>query len=318
MKMLRTIRRLSVAILVFVQIGLVGCSVQVQPKPTEQLSPIPGSQIGIVLSETQITTPTSVPGLSPTMAVTLTSVPTVTPTSQATLEPTQFAETFEKFLSQGNDCLSPCIFGITPGQTTINQAQDIFDWLRSPLSTNTYPSGKEFYSTLLGYDGNEISISVDLTEENGVVKNIDTGITLPKYKKVPDPRAWQAFSPSVFLQKYGNPTYVGFNLTFPSEEGFPLKTAWYNMVLEYKNLDLTIQYFRGWTLEDNLIKICPMTDQYDSVSVDLGKDLEYSPPPGVPLEKTTSLTLEQFSDLLKQKPESACFKISKEAFFSTK
>ncbi len=88
------------------------------------------------------------------------------------------------------------------------------------------------------------------------------------------------------------------------------------MILEFKDLDLIIQYFHGWAIEENLIKICPISDQYTSVSLYLGKDLEYPPHRAVPLENVSSLTPDQLTRLLTSNSEDKCFELSKSAFFS--
>lgn len=316
MKTLPTTRYLFV-FLMFILLFSTGCCEQIQPNSTEQTTLIPSLKTDIAPSERLVPTETPTPRPLPTNTVTMPPLLTITSTLQAmaTLDPTQYAETVQKYLSQGEVCQSPCIFGIIPGQTPMDQAGNIFSSLRHPLTKNTYPDGKEFYQAIIGCEEKNISISVDLSEENGVMKNMKAGIKLPEYKKNPEPRVWQAFSPETILAKYGLPSQIEFRLSFPTEEGFPRKTAWYDMVLLYDHLDLTVEYLQGLTVEDDLIQVCPLSDQYSSVSVYIGMDFEYPPYTGVPLEKATSLTLAQFSDLLNQRSKTACFDISKDAFY---
>jgi len=211
---------------------------------------------------------------------------------------------------QGDDCVAPCIFGIIPGKTTYSEARVIFYWLRLPITADIE----------MGYKEKETTIFVRFTLDNGIIKNIVMDITLPGYKIVSDPRNWQAYSPETLMKKYGNPTNVGFKLNFPTEGGFEKGGAWYDMVFDYEPQNMVIEYNQGLTQDGKFIKACPLSDQYSNVRIFLGKDLSglYPPVLGVPLEQATTLTMDQFSALLQQKTQPACFEISQEAVFSMK
>jgi hypothetical protein len=155
-----------------------------------------------------------------------------------------------------------------------------------------------------------------LTVEDNLVMNMTTGIELPPYKEVPDPRGWQAYSVEALFRKYGSPSHIGFKLSYPTEPGYnPDNTAWYDMVLEYDDLHLIIEYFHGWTKDGNQIKACPLSDQFENIGIYLGKAPPYPPGMGVPLEKATSLSIEQFSDLMKRPSNLACFYITRDAVY---
>lgn len=262
-----------------------------------------------------------IPSFTLTPSSTFTAIPSPSPLPSSTsyplptLELTQFAGEIHTFLTQGEDCPSPCLFGIIPGQTPLEDAIKTFSWLRHPLMEKNFPDGPEYYNTVIGIEDNNLYIVVDLFGEKHIVKNMVVGMTLSKDKQVSNIGAWKAYSTKNILDKYGVPSRVGLFLSFPTEEGFPLNTAWYDMILFYDEQDFTIEYFHGLTREEDLIKACPASDLFTKVTIFLGKDLEYPPYGGVPLEKVTSMTVEQFTDLLQEGSGSACFEISKAVFF---
>jgi hypothetical protein len=61
-------------------------------------------------------------------------------------------------------------------------------------------------------------------------------------------------------------------------------------------------------------KICPLRDQFDSVRLWMGKDPVDPPVPGEPLEKTTSMTLDEFSELMTGEAGQACFDLDFDLF----
>jgi hypothetical protein len=256
-----------------------------------------------------------VPVLTQTNLPTL--IPTLTQTPRATLEPTEFVNTVKKFFLQGEGCQTPCLFGIVPGQTTYAQAREIFSWLRNPLSKEKYPNGEEYYTTSIDYKNAPISIGVRISLDRDIVKSIYADIDLSRYSNIITERQdWEAYSLDNILSQYGSPTKVEFDLDYPHEEGFPEDIAWYDMIVTYEDIDLTIEYYHGQSVEGNFINACPLTDQFMVVMIYVGNDFENRPYKGVPLEKATSLTMTQFSKLFTQKSKIACFQISKDSIFS--
>ena len=308
------IKRWVSKLLILILLIVVGCSKQIQST----------TQVPILTSATQtktsfIKTPTLSSSPSPTATITptrmasQTPLPTFTMTFQPTLESTQSFMAIQEFLSQGMDCQSPCFLGITPGQSTIDQAKNIFNWLRAPLWHAPDPA---FYSANLNYeDGPSFTIKLEIN--NNIVKNMELGIDLTTNKGAANTYALQAFSPDALLNKYGSPSRVGLGLFFPAESGFPPKTAWYDMIMYFDTLDLIVYYYNGLTTDADLIRACPLTDHFENVMVYIGKDQRNPPSLQLPLEKATNLTLDLFSNLMTQKTAPACFDMSKKAFFPT-
>ncbi len=264
------------------------------------------------LVPTETATHTSIPTVTPTpsLTVTPTLLPTITLTPLPTLNPTQVLDVLQKYLSEGMECESPCFISVVPGKTTLDQAFSIFDWLGSPLWHAPDPV---IYSTDLGYkDG--LAMLATLGIENNIVKNMEIRISLGNYKGPVNPRVWRAFSQDALLAKYGHPTQVGFNVSFLG----PSEYTHYDLIMDFESIDLAVYYTGGIVKDGHILTICPLTDQYTGVWIYFGKDPENQSgfDFSLPLEKASSLTIDQFSELMTQTSRSACFDISKDAFLT--
>jgi hypothetical protein len=62
------------------------------------------------------------------------------------------------------------------------------------------------------------------------------------------------------------------------------------------------------------LELCPLTNKPFFIKFWMGDEPRYPPPPSVPLEQATTLTLEDFSKLMLGEPNKACFKLKDEAF----
>jgi hypothetical protein len=258
---------------------------------------------------TQVETPASSPTfVAPISTSTNTPIATTTPTLPLTLEPEQVKETIRTLLQEPVDCAAPCFWGIMPGQTTFEEATNIFIHLGLGLQGTTKLDGKDFYDVNYNlHDGIEISPVIAL--QNNVVKSLDVGIndTSPEGS----PRKWSAYSPETLIERYGLPSQVDFFL------GRVAPTPIHSMVLYFENVDLIVEY--GGTNILNVsrgaqLEICPLTNKVDFIKLWMGDDPQYPPYPGVPLEDATSLTMEEFSYLMIGDPIKACFNLKEEAF----
>jgi hypothetical protein len=278
---------------------LVGCNIQI---PSE----LPKS--------TKIVSQTFVPSFFPIKTVSPSVCPTISTTVLATYNPTQSTEVIQDFLKKGNDCQLPCFINIIPNQTTIDEAIGSIKQLGYNLEKIESSNNDEFYTTNIGVENKKMSMNIRIWEEENIVKNIDVYINLYWLNELPDPKDWQALSIANILKIYGKPSNIGFFLNFPHEPGFPSNTAWYDVVINYENIDLTIIYSHGLTIASDMIDICPATDQFESISIYLGRNPRYSPGMGTPLQKVSSLNIEEFINLFSQSSETSCILISKQAF----
>ncbi len=299
--------RSNPCIVLLVLVGMLGCSPNTQTVTNEAPTSMPSSKPEITPTKTPTITASPTETLMPTLIIT----PSLTPLP--TLETTEAMDTIRKLLAYDVDCESPCLWGIIPGRTTLGEAQNIFNRLQHPLERGQMIG--DVYSSIFGFkDG--LSLTVILSVDNGYVTRIKLGIGLTNFKGATYPRPWLAYSPETLLNKYGPPSEVYFRVDYPHEEGFPIGTAWYDMVMYFETNHVIVEYGSGLTEEDNLIKACPLSDHFTSgIGIWLGEDPVNPPRKGVPLETATTLTLDEFYNLLKHGSESACFDLIKEAFY---
>lgn len=261
-----------------------------------------GSATTPTQSETPVSSSTPIP---PASTSTSTPTETATATLPATLEPEQAKENIRTLLQDSVDCEAPCFWRITPGQTTLSEAENIFTHLGLQVESTTF-QGKDFYGIEYEFDSG-LSISVTLTTQDDFVKNLQVGI-LPEKSSAGIPRKWSAYSPETLINRYGTSSKVDFSL----DKGPNLAFA---MDMYFDSVDLIVQYgITNIIPYQNSPQICPLTAQFDSVRVWMGKD-PYAPPfELVPLEKATSMTMEEFSNLMTGDPKKACFTLKEEAF----
>jgi hypothetical protein len=176
-----------------------------------------------------------------------------------------------------------------------------------------YREGKDQYSNRYYYSiGYEDSINRDsnvtFLSSDFVVENIEITPAITKQKDGAT-REWSAYSPETLIRKYGQPSRVEFAIDWG-----PSITL--SMILFYDKLDFIVLYsgsgmFPG---HPNSPRLCPLTAPFDFVSFFMGP--ESGNPPilsSVPLEKATSLSVDQFTKLLLDNPRDACMTLNGDA-----
>lgn len=283
--------------------ALMGCSNQTKIVPTS--TPLPSIQIKV--------TPSKSPTTPLLETETLIPLPTFTLTPPPTLGLNESEDAIRQLLKQDEICQFVCIWGITPGRSSWGEAQNVFTRLQLSLFHTQREDKTDSYAADFGFD-DQLSGSIQLTVKKGQVDFIRMNIGLANFKGPNIPRKWQAYSPETLLNKYGPPSKVEFFLNYPTEEGFPVGTVWYGMVIYFDAYNLIAEYNQGLSKDENFIKACPLLDKFSGISIWLGENPENPPPSGMPMDKaTTSLTtFDQFENLFEQAPEQACFHLSKD------
>lgn len=242
----------------------------------------------------------------PTPSITPTPFYTLTPTLLDTLEPPEAMEAIRRLLQEPGDCASPCFWGITPGQTTVGEAGKIFDHFGLQMAS-TIINGKNYSS--IDYDlDSGLSFVVILTTQNDIVESIQVKIN-PEKQQAETRREWAAYSPEALIERYGVPSRVDFLADWGPAPLFAMQ-------IYFDAVDLIVQYTGDKIIpgQRGLSQICPQIVQFDSVWLWMGKNPQYSPVEGVPLEKATSMTVEEFSKMLVDDPDHACFPFDGNAF----
>lgn len=169
-------------------------------------------------------------------------------------------------------------------------------------------SGQYFYSA--GYESVSDSVSsVTLFSTNNIVESIEITpvITIPADGS---PREWTAYSPETLIKKFGKPSRVNFALDLG-----PIVTI--GMTIYYDKYDLIADYsVLDSSLERHVSpRLCPLVAPFDFVRIWIGPNPPYAPSFHTEtLKKATSLTIEQFIELMLGDPEDACFIIDASVF----
>lgn len=309
-------KKLWMFMLILTTVTLSGCRSNNSTPATDSVSPIIPS-LTIALSPTKPVTPTDTPSSIP--SATLPSIlkqtsppaPTVTPsptlTPPPTLEPEQAVQTIMILMQEPT---APCFWGVCPGQTTLKEAKSIFTHLGLDIEHTATRDGKEYYYVVLLDLEKGLEINSLLTVQDNVIKSFEINIH-PEEEQSNVPREWMAYSPETLILHYGTPSKVEFWVG-----GGPRPQ--YSMVVYYDAIDLIIQYFSfkdSYNRTTNSFHLCPLTDQYLNVNIWSGKDPRYPPLPGISLADATSMTLDEFSELMMGEHDSACIKIPYDVMF---
>lgn len=230
--------------------------------------------------------------------------PTITLTPLDTLEPAQVTETLQPLIKEPMNCAVPCFWGIIPGKTHLDEARIFFSRLGfTPFDgtdRNSPSSGMYFYT--ISYDSGSGYLSLYASEN--LVEDIVVTPDIPKPKEG-SPREWTAYSPETLIKQYGSPSRVEFAIDWG-----PSITI--NMIMYFDVSDLIVNY-SGYNMTPKTF--CPLTAPFDFVRLWMGHNRPHTPSfETISLEKATSLTMDQFAQLMKADPKKACFNLKEDAF----
>ncbi len=291
-------------ILVFI---FAGCN---RPGATAQSTQFRQSPSPTVVTPTPTRTSTATATITktiipPTLTLIPSATPTLTPTPLDTLEPSKADGVILGLLQDPGDCLAPCFWGIVPGKTTRDEASSFFFHLGfSPY--NTTHDGRDYTSYEPQLKGS-FSFGVMLVSQNKIVENQRIGMQVIGSNGITETR-WMAYSPKALIQRYGKPSSV--NLTWNLESG---NTTFF-IDLYFDDYDLIATFHSPDGPEPSSPQECPLAVRYDYVILWLGKNPYYPPIKGVPLDKGTTLTIDEFVKLMAGDSDRSCFTLNLEAF----
>jgi hypothetical protein len=283
-------------------------------------SPLPPTQT--LLPATQL--PSATPSLTPIPTNTLTPTPTIQPTvtetpyAIPTPPGTNVDEQVLWLLEMNNNCQLPCWWGITPGQTTWDSAEQFFNTfvsniqaVSSPQLVNyspVIPLPSEIYEIGNTYASNAYPV---YTVRNGIVEEIITEVSIgdtPSGYLTP-------YILSTFLTTYGQPSAVWlFTYSSPFEENdLPFVVA-----LAYPEKGIIGLYSDNGIRQGDLVHGCPQEDpvsilklwspnlnlafeQIKSGSSAIGADREY-----LTLEEATGMDVTTFYEIFKNPDNTTC------------
>jgi hypothetical protein len=239
---------------------------------------------------------------TPTMTLTSTS----TPSPVATLDPQQAEQALKAFLQKPFECETPCLLGIVPEKTTITETVKIFSHLGLQLKNMATIEGKDYFWSSYKFE-NGLKQSVEVIVQDSIVKNLRILINTEEYQEGAQ-RKWITYSPETLISQFGPPTKVTLGADFG-----PRPTYW--MTFFYDALDLRISYEGYFTHAQEILQICPLIDYFDFIRIWVGKPDKRYPPSGFyTVEEATSITTNEFIDLLTGSPEQACVELKQDVF----
>ena len=290
--------RICVPIILILILSLIGCSTE---------NPAKLSKTETSLSVVKTTIATELQKNETETIVIKTQPQTPIPIEEETKTPLTFTLPIqplsELFLTNGN-CKSPCLWGIIPGITNLEQ---INNWATAKdlVLTNTTPGHYSF-----GYVKEGLPrISVILEVEEDIIIGLNAmiyGIIDPMV----DRNEFIAFSPESIMQKYGIPSQIILDTEKPHEPNSPHDMVMYNYTFFYDDQKLIVQYIGG-PIEgerNGYYTLCPGKDKLDSIRLWLGSYQK-----GIPnrayfpeLEAAASITIGEFYQKLIDEPLSYC------------
>jgi hypothetical protein len=249
--------------------------------------------------------------LIPILLTTETPSPAITQYLTITLDPESIQKTIQPLLQDPFNCDVPCFMGIIPSKTSLEKVKVFF----SPFGFQQTEGigqnvGEDYYSVdyenSIGYDS-----SVFFAASDNIVQTI---VIMPDISRQIEgrPREWIAYSPEMLIKKFGQPSRVQIGLDW-----WPNMHNTISMIMYFDHLDF-IALYSG----DNMItgdpssqKLCPITDPFNHIRFWMGNNPPNPPSfETVPLEVATSLTIEQFTNLMIGDTENVCFTLNADAF----
>jgi hypothetical protein len=315
------------SLLLFVTV-ITGCT-----QSTE--STITSSPTTPVLFVSASPTETMPPILTPT--VTGTSTPAFTPTAVPTLPAEDARKRLLELLATNGDCRLPCLWGITPGKSTNQEARDILMPLSSiaipemtsfePLNgilggtiTSLYVEDELRLNARTGFDvyGNgDIVNSVDFRVlEESLDKKDEYGnqIKTPIYDSPTFGKRVEYYSLAHVLSEQGIPDSV--RIYIPRVEGYPIVAGILEAALLYPEQGIWIKYAMSMYNNGNIIKGCPANAHIEMQLYPSGNPESFfsilektgwgrTKGGYKPLEEATSMSVEQFYEIFRN-PTDKC------------
>jgi len=301
-----------------------GCGVIVESpglsvSPVQQLSPTTSTII-----TTQTPTATSTLIRTPTHTTTLTSTmpfPPTLPTEEANIR-------LHELLSNNGNCRLPCLWGITPGESTDQNALDILAPLRG-ISVYWY------YGTHSNYSDGDIEIDypvddinyynfnvVFISESNtiksiyfwaGAYKAVAEGGALGIYDSKEFGETTNIFSLANILSKYGVPDSIYLSMVHdlnPASLDYSNPFEW---VLQYPDQGIFVKYTMKAQLDGEHVIGCPANAEIELRLVRRGES--NLPPTGITktwardfppyksIDKVANMSKEHFHQIFSKAPD---------------
>jgi hypothetical protein len=282
------------------------------------------------IAPTQFLLPTPV-STSTAAISTVDSTTTPTLSLPPTISPDLWYQAIIDILSSNGNCRLPCWWGVHPGESTLQSFNNVF----YPIGYNELNKQGDF-SEDFSISVNQINIPnllMRMSFENNIVQRIyilADNINKPgdKVSHFDDfARAMEKYSLESILAHYGIPSRVYLEV-YPKYE--PTSPLIYALWVFYDDLGILIDYEgEGIVIQGELVKICPDYDKLYTMEFYLQSpqikpflsgfadeiqtfNEQVSQKSLLPLDKATTLTLEEFHNIFISEKQDKCFQSSRE------
>lgn len=274
------------------------------PQPTQTQRP----------TRTLIPIATATPSPDTKPAFTRTSKPL------ATISPEQIDINIYLLLQKSSGCEFPCVWGITPGETSRMDAEQILSKNGVNLSSDPFRDWTEFYASVMTLD--KISVQLAFYEREDTVEVVSLhgeGVYTPSVFR----EKWASYSPENIILTYGSPSRVWIDADSNSGDS-PSGNVLYSLWLFYDPQGFLLRYY-GTTKGSPSLKLCPtfrepgnlgavgyVLDIYTKspqVIQPLEDIAEWSsryPTSAINLEDAAEMTIDEFYALYQQEDKPIC------------
>jgi hypothetical protein len=311
---------LVIFLVIILNFAFVGCgstgSTKIPTQPAQLLSPTFFPATATSLPDLTVT-PTNTETISPSQTVQLPSItpsPTNTPTPLDTLRPEVVEQTLQPLFREPLDCAAPCFWGMTPQKTTLDEANLFFNHLGLPFNRGIdEEKGNDYFYEYIRYESSSgLSSNISLYGYKNIVETIRIQMSVPHQDQT-SRKVWSAYTPEMLIKRYGSPSRV--DLVYPIGPDIYYS---YLINLYFDANSMIVEYIGGDLVAPNFPyspRICLSNAPIEGVWAWFGDNPRDPPHPGVEVEKATSLTIDQFTQLMLGDPKNACFTLNWKAFY---
>ena len=232
-------------------------------KPTLTLTPFPASTTPSIIPSaiaTPVNTPTATLAATEIPAIT---IPTSTPVVTIPAPPKiGVSEQILWLFETNNNCQLPCWWGITPGITKWNAAQEFISVFDSDVYEAITSSGSTYYETGIPLPSEiflEKYMPLSFLVRDGLVEEIIADIPIDN----PPPYPLAQYTLPMFLTSYGQPSEIWvFTYGYSFEGVIP-----FIIVLYYSDQGIIALFDDNATIQGDLVVGCPQANSVSYLSL---------------------------------------------------
>jgi hypothetical protein len=238
----------------------------------------------------------------------------IVPTLIPTLSTEEKENRIQYWKRTNGDCPIPCIFGVFPKKTTLDEVRNIFNPVLGEGQEIKDKKGTITEFRTHFFNNNHYIADINMTLKSNVVKSIEILRYDLNDPTIP-PNEWDAFSLPNILQKYGVPTnveffdqpHIGEGDSHPEGEvlGFDLFFQDHNTI---------VSYYGSWKTNHAIIPLCLGKGEAGFDRIIMGDVFTYRVTKGgVKISDAATITPEEFYKIY-SKPTNQCFQLKTSAF----